>query len=439
MDAPHMTTDHDLPPPSVVDDDFDRLAPHDIVAEQAVLGAMMLSERAAERAAAALTAGDFFRPAHELIFAACSVAHHAGEAVDALTIKARLESVGGLGQAGGAPYLFQLVQDVPTVSNVEYYAAIVREKSVRRRLINAGQRVVQMARQVGVEAHGITERAVREIEAVRDFGADSDVTTPTIKEFLAVPDEEYDWVVPGLLERGDRLILTGQEGAGKTTLFRQLGVTIAAGIHPFTGVDIPSKRVLIVDCENGPAHTRRKIRPLVTQANVLGRPVDETNLFLEIRPEGLDLALDREVSWLLRRVATIRPDVVMIGPLYRMVPRALNTDDDVAPVIATLNMVRARGACVLVEAHAGHSIGVGGRRDLRPRGSSALLGWPEFGYGIRFSDNEQAKKKRTVDLVPWRGDRDEREWPECLTAGGTWPWTDYVPRLGESENAGGPW
>jgi replicative DNA helicase len=254
------------------------------------------------------------------------------------------------------------------------------------------------------------------------------VTTQTIAEFLDVPAEadSYDWVVPGLLERGDRYVLTGTEGAGKSTLFRQLAVTLAAGLHPFTQEAIKPQRVLLIDCENGAAHMRRKLRPLVIQADCEGYEVAETNLWIEVRPEGLDLAADKDVSWLLRRIAAIQPDAVMIGPLYRLAPRALNDDSDAAPVIATLNMIRARGACVLLEAHAGHALGMGGRRDLRPRGSSAFLGWPEFGYGIRSSDLDEAKKRRLVDMVPWRGDRDEREWPERLVAGGTWPWSAYV-------------
>jgi replicative DNA helicase len=426
MDVPLMTTADIVALPQPHADDYD-LPPHDLAAEQSVLGAMLLSENALEKAQSALSAGDFFRPAHGVVFDACRAVKRAGDAVDAITVKAHLEGSGELPRVGGAPYLYRLIESVPTVANVGHYADIVRERAVRRRIIEAGPSVIRLAREQGGEAaHGIAERAVRELEAVRDFGGDDELTTQTIHEFLAVPDEDYDWVVPGLLERGDRLILTGQEGAGKSTLFRQLAVTIAAGVHPFSSVDIEPRRCLIIDCENGPAHTRRKIRPLVTQANVLGKPIKESNLWLELRPEGLDLALDRDVSWLLRLVSQIEPDVVLIGPLYRMVPRALNTDDDVAPVLATLNLIRARGACVLIEAHAGHALGVGGRRDLRPRGSSALLGWPEFGYGIRFSDSEQAKQKRTVDLVPWRGDRDERDWPECLTAGGTWPWREHL-------------
>ena len=414
--------------PEAPDDEFAGQPPCDLAAEQAVLGAMLMSAAETVNCLALLDAGDFYRPAHQVIFAAIAAMASAGEPVDALTVRDRLEASRDLARTGGALYLHTLTASVPSTANAAYYARIVRDKAIRRRLLEAGHRIAQMALSAAEDAHGLSERAVREAEAVRDAGQGDDFTTPTIREFLAVPDEddEYDWVVPGLLERGDRLVLTGTEGAGKSTLFRQLAVTIAAGIHPFNHAPAEPRRVLVIDCENGPAHTRRKIRPLVVQATSLGYPLDEANLWLEIRPEGLDLASDKDASWLLRRVAAICPDAVMIGPLYRLAPRALNDDSDAAPVIAVLNMIRARGACVLLEAHAGHSLGMGGRRDLRPRGSSAFLGWPEFGYGIRSSDLPEAKKRRLVDVVPWRGDRDEREWPERLVAGGQWPWSAYT-------------
>jgi hypothetical protein len=421
------------------EDDFTEPDPHDMAAEQAVLGAMILSAAAAERCLSALTADDFYRPAHQVIFAGIRTLVRAGEPADAITLMARLQDAGDLRAAGGAPYLHTLIASVPTVAQAAHYAQIVRDRAVRRRLLEAGCRIAQMAREGAGDAHGLTERAVREAEAVRDAGQGDDVATPTITEFLAGPeDDAYDWIVPGLLERGDRLVLTGTEGAGKSTLFRMLAVTIAAGVHPFDHEPIEPKRVLIVDCENGAAHTRRKIRPLVIQADCEGFPVRETNLWIEVRPEGLDLAADKDVSWLLRRIATINPDVVTIGPLSRLAPRALNDDSDAAPIIATLNMIRARGACVLLEAHAGHALGTGGRRDLRPRGSSAFLGWPEFGWGIRSSDLDEAKKRRLVDVVPWRGDRDEREWPERLVAGGTWPWSAYVAGLSDPDDDWSP-
>lgn len=405
-----------------------RTDPHDLTAERATLGAMMLSEAAAAECHQIVTSSDFYRPAHQIIYEAITALGAAAEPADVVAVKAFLENAGTISKIRDATYLHTCIDAVPTSANGAFYARIVRRLAVIRRLQAAGRRIVQWAAEQGDDEHGLTERALREVEAVRDAGLE-DPDTPTITEFLTVADgaDEYDWIVPGLLERGDRMIITGTEGLGKSSLLRQLAVCIAAGLHPFTSQPITPQRVLFLDCENGPAHTRRKIRPLITSASLAGHPVPETNLWMEIRPEGMDLALERDVSRLLRLVAAITPDVVILGPLYRLAPRALNNDDDAAPVISALNMIRARGACVLLEAHAGHALGHGGIRDLRPRGSSAFLGWPEFGYGIRNSGHEEAKRRRLVDVVPWRGDRDEREWPEMLSAGGQWPWAAFVP------------
>lgn len=415
-------------PDHAPDDDWTHPDPHDIAAEEAVLGSMMLSAAAAGTCRAALDAGDFYRPAHGLIFGHITDMLRAGLPVDALTVKDHLAAAGELGRAGGAPTLHSLIAGVPTVANVAAYARIVREHAVRRRLLAAGRRVLQWARDGEGDPHGLTERALREIEAVRDSGLGDGLTVKTITEFLDVPEgaDDYDWVIPGLLERGDRLVITGAEGAGKSSLLRQLAVMIAAGIHPFTYMPMEARRVMYIDSENSERQIRRKIGPLVGQAAQQRHPVRESDLWIEARGP-MDLALDRDVSWLLRQVATIAPDVVILGPLTKLAPRALNNDDDVAPVIAVLDMIRARGACLILEAHAGHAIGPGGRRDFRPRGSAALLGWPEFGYGLRWSEDPQAARARTVDFVSWRGDRDERDWPEILTAGGVWPWKIYDP------------
>lgn len=415
-------------------DDLAMTDPHDIGAEQAVLGSMLLSAAAAESCLQALSAEDFYRPAHQIIFEAAAAMIRGGNRAtgkdalkaDLLTLKDALESSGELPRVGGAPYLHTLLAQVPTPGNAPHYARIVRERAVRRRLLLAGRRVIQMALSDGDDSHGLAERALREMEAVRDSGFGDGLTVQTVAEFFDVPAgaDDYDWIVPGLLERGDRFVLTGMEGAGKSTLFRMFAVMIAAGVHPFTQEPTEPRRVMLIDCENGERLMRRKMRPLLTQARQLGRPVEEKNLWLESRGR-MDLALDRDVSWLLRQVAAVGPDIVMIGPLKNLAPRALQTDDEAEPILTALDMIRARDACVMLEAHAGHATGPGGRRDLRPRGSSSFLGWPEFGYGLRWSDDDHAKQERTVDLVSWRGDRDERDWPEMLTGGGDWPWRIY--------------
>jgi hypothetical protein len=408
----------------MTDPGFGTPDPHDIGAEQATLGAMMMSEAIAAECAQILSAGDFYRPAHSAVFAAVTRGLRAREPVDAIAVLGRLAADGELRGGLDAPYLHTLLASVPAAVNGAYYARIVREKAVTRRVLLAARRVVQIASGEDEDPHGLTERAIREFEAVREAGLGDGLTAVTVGEFLASGTDEYDWVIPGLLERGDRFVLTGYEGAGKSELFRMFAVLTAAGIHPFTFRPMPAARVLLLDCENSARQTRRKLRPLIAQARLQGCAVGDANFWLECRPEGIDLARDKDVSWLLRQVAAIGPDITFLGPLYKLAPRALNDDTDAAPVIAVLNMIRARDSAVVLEAHAGHGLGPGGKRDLRPRGSSAFLGWPEFGYGLRWSD-DAPPGVRMVDVVPWRGDRDERDWPEMLAGGGRWPWRPY--------------
>ena len=97
---------------------------------------------------------------------------------------------------------------------------------------------------------------------------------------------------------------------------------------------------------------------------------DETKKLWEVREAGLGAT-----AFILLHL------ILAIGPLSRLVPRALQTDDEAAPVLAALDTIRDRDIALLIEAHAGHTVGKGGQRDLRPRGSSALLGWPGLGVG----------------------------------------------------------
>jgi hypothetical protein len=94
-------------------------------------------------------------------------------------------------------------------------------------------------------------------------------------------------------------------------------------------------------------------------------------------------------------------------------------------VLAALDTIRDRGCALMIEAHAGHAIGKGGIRDLRPRGSSSLLGWPEFGYGMRSMGSAGY-----ADLVQWRGPREDRNWPDRLRRGDGFRWVPHADLYG---------
>lgn len=258
---------------------------------------------------------------------------------------------------------------------------------------------------------------------------------PDLWEFIAVNDEEHDWIVPGLLERGDRLMLTGFEGLGKSMLVRQMAVMIAAGLDPFRWQTRPAFqpfKVLLVDCENSERQSRRKFRPLAAASVKHGHRVPDGGLRLIHKPEGIDLTREDDAAWLLERVTAHRPDVLFIGPFYRLHSANLNEELPARKTVAVLDKARTMVDCALViEAHAGHGE-QGKNRSVRPAGSSLLLRWPEFGYGLAPDGDPKGNRVMDVEVKAWRGARDEREWPHYLTWGDPhdWPWR---VSLGRSE------
>ncbi len=140
-----------------------RVPPQDLAAEQSVLGAMLISKQAIDPASDILQGRDFYRPAHELIFDTIVDLANRGEPADAITVAAELQRRGEVGRIGGAPYLHTLVAGVPIASNVDFYADIVREKAVLRRLVEVGQRIAQLGQAGQGDVAEIVDRAQAEV------------------------------------------------------------------------------------------------------------------------------------------------------------------------------------------------------------------------------------------------------------------------------------
>ncbi|MGI8796911.1 MAG: AAA family ATPase [Acidimicrobiia bacterium] len=232
---------------------------------------------------------------------------------------------------------------------------------------------------------------------------------PDLDDFLDEPDVEHDWLIPDVLERGERWILTGAEGIGKSELCRGVAIQTGAGIHPFTLEPMDPLRVLLVDCENGRRHVRRKLRTL---RNVAGDRLNRGQVIPIIEPSGVDLLEGDAVRWLTERIECNRPDLVIIGPLYKLAGGDPTSEEVARRVSGVFDQLRGTFAiALLIEAHSPYASA--GKRPERPYGASLWSRWPEF--GLHLSAQGQ--------LHHWRGDRDEREWPTGLTRGGAWPWT----------------
>ncbi|WP_445263310.1 replicative DNA helicase [Pseudokineococcus sp. 5B2Z-1] len=176
-------------PPS---EDLGRTPPQDVAAEQSVLGGMMLSKDAIADVVEVLRSTDFYRPNHESVFEAITDLYGRGEPADAVTVAAELNRRGDLGRVGGAAYLHTLIASVPTAANAGYYAEIVRERAVLRRLVEAGTRIVQMGYAAGGgDVDGIVDSAQAEVYKVterrssEDYLPIADIIEGTIDEIEA--------------------------------------------------------------------------------------------------------------------------------------------------------------------------------------------------------------------------------------------------------------
>lgn len=165
----------------------ERVPPQDVHAEQSVLGGMLLSKDAIADCVETLRGGDFYRPAHELIYDAILDLYGRGEPADAITVSDELSKRGDLQRIGGQAYLHQLIQAVPTAANAGYYAQIVAERAVLRRLVEAGTRIVQLGyQQGGGDVEEIVNAAQAEVYAVADKrgGEDYNVLGDVLEETL---------------------------------------------------------------------------------------------------------------------------------------------------------------------------------------------------------------------------------------------------------------
>lgn len=212
----------------------DRTPPQDVGAEQSVLGAMLMSKEAIGDVAELLKGRDFYRPAHEIIFDAILNLYSRGEPADAITVADELTKRGDLARAGGHMYLHDLLATVSIASNASYYAEIVQEKAVLRRLVEAAMKISQLGYSGRGDVAGIVDVAQQTIYEVADGKASDDyqplsvLMEATLDEMEALSNNGVMSGVPtGFLDLdeltnglhpGQMIIIAARPGMGKSTL-----------------------------------------------------------------------------------------------------------------------------------------------------------------------------------------------------------------------------
>jgi replicative DNA helicase len=215
-------------------EDFERTPPHDIAAEQCVLGGMLLSKDAISDVLEVIKATDHYRPAHQIVHETILDLYGRGEPADPITVAAELTKRGDIAKVGGAPYLHTLIASVPTAANAGYYAKIVRERAILRRLVEVGTRIVQLGYAGDADADELVDRAQAEVYGVTerrggdDYMPLNDIMNDTLFELESIEKHDSLKGVPtgfadlddltNGLHSGQMIVIAARPALGKSTL-----------------------------------------------------------------------------------------------------------------------------------------------------------------------------------------------------------------------------
>ena len=201
--------------------------PHNVEAEEAVLGAVLAAGRLLVEVAALVEEADFYRPAHRAIWRAILALADRGEPTDPVTVLGELDHAGELAEVGGGPFLHTLVQAVPTVAHAGHYARLIAEAARRRRVIDLGIRLAHSDADPAVLAHLVGELADTTTASVGERGWEPPIPFGIASGLPAFPVE----VLPGWLGEYVAAVATATQTPPDLAGMLALAVlaTVAAG------------------------------------------------------------------------------------------------------------------------------------------------------------------------------------------------------------------
>jgi replicative DNA helicase len=368
-------------------EDFERTPPHDIAAEQCVLGGMLLSKDAISDVLEVIKPADHYRPAHQIVHETILDLYSRGEPADAVTVAAELTKTGDIGKVGGAPYLHTLIASVPTAANAGYYARIVRERAIKRRLVEVGTRIVQLGYagegevdelvdRAQAEVYGVTERRVSD-----DYLPLSEIMPETLVEIEAIGSRggtmtgvptgfaDLDSLTNGL-HPGQMIVIAARPALGKalaldTPLATPRGWTTMGEVAP--GDELLGA--------NG-----RPVRVVAATEVMYGRPCCEVEF-----SDGEIIVADGQHQWLTWSRAARRYDAQLRGH-QRQYARP------VPPAIVTTEQIAATLRCQTVDDRPNHAVALCAPLQL----PEADLPIPPYALGCWLGDEQSAGARITA-------------------------------------------
>ncbi|WP_432705959.1 replicative DNA helicase [Actinoallomurus iriomotensis] len=367
--------------------EFERTPPHDLAAEQCVLGSMLLSQTAIAEVIEMVQPRDFYRPAHQTVFDRILDLYGRGDPVDAITIKDELLKRGELSRIGDAPYLHTLVASVPTAANAGYYAKIVQEKAVLRRLVEVGTRIAQLGYSTdGADADDLLDRAQAEVYAIadkrsgEDYAPLSDIMPGALDEIEAIGSRggqmvgvptgftDLDALTNGL-HSGQMIIVAARPAIGKA-LALDTPLATPAGWTTMGDVAVGD---FLLGADGIPT------RVVATTEVMHGRPCYEVEF-----SDGEIITADADHQWLTWTRAARRCDAQRRG-------LRKNYAHPVAPSVVTTEQIAETLRCPTADQRPNHAVEIHSPLDL----PTAELPIPPYALGVWLGDGHTSNARIT--------------------------------------------
>jgi RecA-family ATPase len=269
------------------------------------------------------------------------------------------------------------------------------------------------------------------VETVPYETEDTETAFLVAEEYIDQDYPQGDWVIRTVLREREVMVLTGFEGHGKSALLKQIAMCTALGLHPFTTgrTDPPSapRRVLYIDSENQVPDCIEDFARLRAAARADKTWHPEAPLFIG-NITGMNLASPAGVAWLVERVTMHQPDLLVIGPVYNLVDVVSKDEEMVRALMRAVTAVHQVSECaVLIEHHSPHEH-VDGERVVRPIGTTMMMRWPSFGFGLKPLHPNRPNVNEPFEFFAWRGGRRRgRTWPKYVQQAGGWFWEEAEP------------
>lgn len=298
-----------------------------------------------------------------------------------------------------------------------YYATKLKELSMLRQAEMAVTRAKQK-----IDNRLDPTTIIEELRADLDLIPSPETTnndTWTLAEIMGLEVEAKLFTIPNMMQRNERLVLTGSEGGGKSVFVYQLLTGAAFGVDTMAMERHEPQRVLFLDVENNEFQARANLDKIVPVLQEMAP--DVTPEWRSMKRRVVNLLDTRDKADVIRRIVHYSPDILYMGTAYKLTDITDETHRSVRAIQSVVDRIREEIDCtVVVEHHAGHGFN-NDRNGMRPEGSSYWLRWPDFGYGMQ---PQQTNSGRLMRLRPWRGDRVMgRKFPVAIKSGNVLPWT----------------